>query len=397
MFDAGLFETPLAWEEVVTPAERVLGALVVCVTTCGLLWSVAAIHNRRLAHISVRIHVAGTRGKSATVRLISAGLRAGGYRVVAKVTGTHPRIILPDGTERPVRRWGAAAIREQRALVAAAHHVGANAVVAEAMAIEPEYLNALERFYVRATDFVVTNLRPDHHEQLGSAPHAMANAVAEAVPVGARVFLTAEAAVPVLLDRAAAAKCDVAIVPDEGEDPEEANRRLAIEVCRRHGVAPDVSLAAMLSVAKGIGTLNIDTLVVAGRQIGFANAFSCNDAESFERLWRYHQPSEAGAAFLFNPRADRPVRSLEFFKLFARLAPQAPLFIMAANRILRRRAVAAGISPDRVHLLSTGSAVDTLGRVAAQIVEGTVVWGCGNFKGRGADLSKAAETFRSSC
>ena len=397
MFDAGLFETPLAWLEVVTPAQRFFGALVVCVATCGFLWSLAAIHHRRLAHIPVRIHVAGTRGKSATVRLISAGLRAGGYRVVAKVTGTHPRIILPDGAERPVPRWGAAAIREQRALVAAAHRVGANALVAEAMAIEPEYLNALERFYVRATDLVVTNVRPDHQEQLGAAPDAMAIAVAEAVPIGARVFLSAEAAVPVLLDRAAVTKCDVAIVPDEGEDPEEANQRLAIEVCRRHGVAADVAVAAMLAAAQDIGTFNIDTLVVDGRRIGFANAFSCNDVKSFERLWRHHQPAQAGAAFLFNPRADRPLRSLEFFKLFAHLAPQAPLFIMAGNRVLRRQAVAAGFDRNRVHLLSTGSAGDMLQRVVADTAQGTVVWGCGNFKGRGAELSKLAETLRSPC
>jgi hypothetical protein len=78
MFDAGLFETPLAWLDVVTPAQRFFAALVVCLATCGFLWSLAVIHNRRLGRIPVRIHVAGTRGKSATARLISAGLRTAG-------------------------------------------------------------------------------------------------------------------------------------------------------------------------------------------------------------------------------------------------------------------------------------------------------------------------------
>ena len=104
--------------------------------------------------IPVRIHVAGTRGKSATVRLIAPACEradtASSPRLRARIRAS----FCP--TERSGRfaRWGAAAIREQRALVAAAHRVGANAVVAEAMAIEPEYLNALERFYVRATDLV---------------------------------------------------------------------------------------------------------------------------------------------------------------------------------------------------------------------------------------------------
>jgi gamma-polyglutamate synthase len=397
MLDAGLFQMPLVWLEAVTPAERFLGASIACLAACCFLWSLAAIHNRRLANIPIRIHVAGTRGKSATVRLVTAGLRAGGYRVVAKVTGARPRIILPDGTERPVRRWGAAAIREQRALVAAAHRAGADALVAEAMAIEPEYLHALEHFYVRATDLLITNVRQDHQEQLSSAPDAMANAIAETVPIGGRLFLTSEAAVPVLLDRAIARKCEVSIVTGEADDPENANWHLAIEVCQRRGIAAEDAMKAMRVAAKDIGEFSIGTLLIAGRKIGFANAFSCNDVESFERLWRYHHPAESGAAFLFNSRSDRPVRSVEFFRLLARLAPQAPLFIIAGDRMLRRRAITAGFSTDHVHLLSRGSAVDILRNVAADVVEGTVVWGSGNFKGKGAEISQAAETFRAPC
>jgi poly-gamma-glutamate synthase PgsB/CapB len=397
MFDPGLFQASLIWMEAVTPAQRFLGALTVCLTACCFLWLLAALHNRRLARIPVRIHVAGTRGKSATVRLLAAALGAGGYRVVAKVTGTRPRIILPDGTERLVRRWGAAAIHEQRALVAVAHSAGANALVAEAMAIEPEYLHALEQFYIQATDLVVTNVRPDHQEQLGSAPDAMANAIAETVPAGGRLFLTAEAAVPLLLDRAATRNCEVSIITNQGSDPEDANRQLAVEVCRCHGIAADDAVEAMRSAAKDIGSLSIGRLFIANRTIGFANAFSCNDVDSFERLWRHHQREHTGAAFLFNPRSDRPVRSIEFFRLLARLAPEAPLFIAAGDRMLRRRAIAAGFSATRVHRLPHGNAEQMLCSMASRIPEGTVVWGCGNLYGKGLEICQAAGAFRASC
>src|ERR1043165_5680056 len=65
------------------------------------LWQgiVAWRHRRALRTIQVRIHVAGTRGKSTTTRLIAAALRAGGRRVVAKTTGAEPRLLLPDGSE----------------------------------------------------------------------------------------------------------------------------------------------------------------------------------------------------------------------------------------------------------------------------------------------------------
>jgi hypothetical protein len=52
-----------------------------------------------------------TRGKSGTTRLIAAGLRASGARVLAKTTGSKPRLVFPDGSEREIPRPGPASIR----------------------------------------------------------------------------------------------------------------------------------------------------------------------------------------------------------------------------------------------------------------------------------------------
>src|SRR5260370_24235129 len=78
-----------------------LFAIALAALACCIVWLGAAAwrHRRNLRAIPVRIHVAGTRGKSTTTRLIAAGLRAGGLRVVAKTTGTEPRLIRPDGSE----------------------------------------------------------------------------------------------------------------------------------------------------------------------------------------------------------------------------------------------------------------------------------------------------------
>ena len=117
----------------------------------GLLRLEACLHERRLRRIPIRIHVNGTRGKSTTTRLIAAGLRAGGHRVIAKTTGTLPRIILEDGSEIPVRRRGRATIREQMATIALAARRQADAVVLECMAVHPELQWVSERRMVRST------------------------------------------------------------------------------------------------------------------------------------------------------------------------------------------------------------------------------------------------------
>jgi len=61
-------------------------------------------HKRNVEAIPIRVHVNGTRGKSSVTRLIAAGLRAGGRKTVAKITGTLPRVVLPDGREAAIVR-----------------------------------------------------------------------------------------------------------------------------------------------------------------------------------------------------------------------------------------------------------------------------------------------------
>ena len=83
-----------------------LGIAVLLALLVGLGVSEYARLRRQRDAIPIRIHVNGTRGKSSVVRLVAAGLRAGGLRVYAKTTGSLPRLITPDGREFPIHRPG---------------------------------------------------------------------------------------------------------------------------------------------------------------------------------------------------------------------------------------------------------------------------------------------------
>lgn len=56
-----------------------------------------------LVHV---VYVNGIRGKSTVTRMIDGGLRAGGWKVFCKTTGTVPMVIGVDGTARPLVRRG---------------------------------------------------------------------------------------------------------------------------------------------------------------------------------------------------------------------------------------------------------------------------------------------------
>ena len=92
-----------------------LGSLILILILFGI-WEYQT-HQIVLSRLPNRIHVNGSRGKSSVVRLIAAGLRAGGFKTIAKVTGTSPRVIDRDGKDRIIHRLRSPSIGEQLQLL----------------------------------------------------------------------------------------------------------------------------------------------------------------------------------------------------------------------------------------------------------------------------------------
>jgi len=369
-----------------------LVALAGCILWQGI---VAWRHRRALRSIPVRIHVAGTRGKSTTTRLIAAALRASGRRVVAKTTGSEPRLILPDGREEIWPRRGPASIREQISFVRRAAQLGADTIVVECMAIRPEFVFASERHLIEATTTVITNTRADHLEDIGENSEASAQALAWSICANGKLVVSAEAASPALMARAEARSTAVTIVDTAGLDPIEADRALALAVATLHDVPATITKPAMEAATPDPGSFHERTLDIEGKPVRFANAFACNDVDSLKLLWPTVATTERPLVLL-NARRDRPLRTQRFLAFLAAQVPMPLLFIVGdplAPRLARR----AGFSPDAVRQLRARLPDSALRELAASASSGGVIWGIGNYQGFGARLTAALAGRDASC
>ncbi|MEW5981379.1 MAG: poly-gamma-glutamate synthase PgsB [Acidobacteriota bacterium] len=284
--------------------------------------------------VPIRIHVNGTRGKSTVTRLVAGGLRAGGIRTIAKTTGTAARLILPDGSELPVRRRAPASIREQLWVLREAHRQGARALVVECMAIDPFLQQVSEREMIAATVGVITNARPDHREAMGASAAGVAVALSRTVPQGAVLVLGPEPGPwrDILGSEAARRRSVVvtASVEDVAIDAlplppwQRQNYAVALAVTRHVGIPDHLALKGMCSSVQDPGACSTLAVRIDGRLIDLIDASAANDPESLKQL-----VGRLGGRDLvvFNHRADRPLRLGAFAESGVWADPQLGILI----------------------------------------------------------------------
>jgi poly-gamma-glutamate synthase PgsB/CapB len=311
--------------------------------------------DRAHAAIPIRVHVNGTRGKSTVTRLIAAALRAHGTRTVAKTTGTAARLILPDGSEVPVRRRSTASIREQLWLLREARRHGATAVVAECMAIDPALQHVSERDMIRATVGVITNARPDHAEEMGPDAHSVAAALANTVPAGGLLVLGPD--LPQTVFDEEAARLRTTLVRAERESARNLaaaplpswtidNLAVALAATRGLGIPDSVAWPAMLAAPEDPGAMTRRECTIAGRTITVVDGSAANDAESLALLLA-DALRDGERLFVFNHRTDRPLRLRQF--------AEAPLWKTPGVSVL-----ITGDTPDCATRKIVGLALETV-------------------------------------
>ena len=362
------------------------------------------LHQRRLQTLPVRVHVNGTRGKSSVTRLISAGLREGGVRTVAKTTGSAARYIDATGREEPVPRPGPANIREQIGIVARAARERTHALVLECMAIRPDLQCICEHQLVRSTVGVITNVRPDHLDVMGPTVDDVAVALSGTIPRNGIVFTSEEKRVGPLRERAESLSADLRVVttPDDptltegfGYVEHAENVALSLAVCEHLGVERETALRGMRKAEPDPGALTIHRFEAEGKEIEFVNAFAANDRESTRSVWETLDPRsdpERAVVVIVGMREDRPDRAFQFGEVIAEDL-DADHYILAGGMTqpVRRTAVARGVDAAKLTDIGGLGARDVYDALVGHAGQRTIAIGVGNIGGIGGQLLQLIE------
>ena len=315
-----------------------LGLLFFILISLGLLESY--FHRLALSQLPIRIHVNGSRGKSSVTRLIAAGLRAGGINTLAKTTGTTPRIIDEKGKDRVIHRLRSASIGEQVRLLRTFAKKKPDAVVMECMAVNPQYQWISEHKMIKSTISVITNVRPDHLDEMGLTLKDNAMSLSNTIPYDG-TMVTVEGDLnrdgkldamdqqinDVFMDVTKKRNTKLHHASSENISSEYMGRfkylehidnvALALKVCTLSGVDEKIALDGMIETQPDPGATIIWKLNFSGIHNYFVNLLAANDPASTYSVFKQLQPRirNAPLCIFLNTRGDRRYRTHQLLDL----------------------------------------------------------------------------------
>lgn len=337
----------------------------------------------QLTHV---IHVNGTRGKSTVCRLIEAGLRAGGLRVFCKTTGTDPMTIDVEGREEILLRRGRPSIKEQTGILRRAAGQGAQVLVVECMALQPELQYVSQHRILRADVGVITNVRRDHTDVMGETLEEICGALCATVPRGGILFTGEQRRAEQIAASARRLDCEFVPAGPTGEEPDfdfPENIALALAVCEYLGVDRETALAGMARFRRDPFALSL----YAVRGAVWVNGLSINDAQSVQMVWKSLEEKygwrEKRLILLVNNRADRGGRTRDMLQACLELKPEEVWLTGAARGYMRFQLRRRGIASRGA---SRAAALDF-----SVLDERCVVFAVGNIAGEGRAVTARVE------
>ena len=383
----------------------VLGALILTLCVAGLIEY--QFHLRSLNLIPIRIHVNGTRGKSSVTRLIAAGLREGGLKTFAKTTGTAPRVIDSEGKDRIIHRLRLPSIGEQVRLLSYFSSQKPDAVIVECMAVQPQYQWIAEHQMVRSHIGVITNVRPDHLDEMGPTDDDVAYSLCNTIPVNG-IFITGEDQKIDLIQNIAKdngskfiqSKTD-SISDDELDQftylEHPANIAVALDVCKEAGVRREIAIEGMHKVQPDVGALISWNLQINDKKNIFVNGMAANDPVSTLQIWEFisrRYLSNNKTCIFFNSREDRPSRTHQMIQLtLEKIKPN--YFFIRGDKIKQIINRLSYFSPDtKTEIISLSKSPEKIVELFGSLPNKTLIYAIGNQVGAGQDILEKISEFK---
>lgn len=358
-----------------------------------------------LQSIPLRVLIHGGEGASAVTRLVAAGLRRGGLRVVAKTSGAMPRLILPEGQESPVSRPDRVSLPEQRRTIGLAARERADALVVESLAAAAGEPIWRELRLIQPTHAALTPLRTDD-----AAHRADARLVSESLPTHGSLctcepvhgLAGRREASPAAERERLVGDDEIASVRwDEMERFHYVEYRehvaLALRVCLELGVARRAALAGMWDAIPDPGAMNVYQCQTPRQAVTFINGFAATQSQSLGRVWetavgRYrHQQRIA----LVNCREDRPESNRHLALTLTKWTPADHYVITGAGApAFADWATSFGVGVDRIVCAERAEGARLTQLLAQRAGESALILGLGSLVGA---ASYVVDHFRQLC
>lgn len=283
-------------------------------------------HKKHIKSIPVRVNINGIRGKSTVTRLTNGILKEAGYKTIGKTTGTSARMIYWDKDEEPIlRRPEGPNIREQKDVVKIASDLGADALVSECMAVNPDYQIIFQEKMLQANIGVIVNVLEDHLDVMGPTLDQIADAFLATIPHNGTLIVSESPYVDFFKAEAKKRNTNVIVANNDAVSeqflsqfnymvfPE--NAALAFAVAEALEIDPVVAARGMLKATPDPGAMRIHSLTSDYGTGYFINAFAANDPASTINIW--NRILEQGytskdSIVIMNCRNDRVDRTIQF-------------------------------------------------------------------------------------
>ncbi|MDY2981699.1 MAG: poly-gamma-glutamate synthase PgsB [Fusobacterium sp.] len=359
----------------------------------GYLFYEKMMTEKRRKKLKYVIHINGIRGKSTTSRLIDAGMRARGYKVFTKITGTSPRIIDTFGEEKEILRKGKANIREQIKAIKWADRENAEVLVLECMAVNPELQNICENKILKADICVITNVREDHLDEMGETLDEIAKSLSNTMPTNGVLFTSDKKYVDFFREIGNKKGTKVFLAEEKEEYREidfPSNVAVALAVCKYAGVDEKKALERMRNYYKDPGCLK--TLCYKNqmdKKIYFVNAMAANDPNSTEIILENISKKDYfknRKYLLINNRKDRVSRWEQYIKFAKKMEERFDKIIVSGESkdLFYKYITKENISKDKIEILEDKNYFD-------KIDEDILIVAVGNICGYGKSLVEYIE------